>query len=129
VKGLVRADPLIHRHWQIARGLQGSASARRSRRGGRDFFTAAARLARLRVTAAVEPAGVARTAGAGARLDGALAGAGVRAIVAEADRSTTATGRGSATGTRGRGSSRARPRAPRRPRRPGSGDAHRARRP
>ena len=86
VKGLVRADPLIHRHWQIARGLQelGLRPGDRVAVAG-DFFTAGwARLARLRVTAAVEPAAAsARSAGAGARLDGALAGAGVRAIVAE----------------------------------------------
>jgi hypothetical protein len=88
VKGLIRLDPLIHRHWQIARGLQalGLRPGDRVAVAG-DFFTAGwARLARLRVTAAVEP-GVAtdHRAGADARLDAALARAGVRAIVAEGE--------------------------------------------
>jgi len=86
VKGLVRGDPLIHRHWEIARGLQGlglQAGDRVAVAG--DFFTAGwARLARLRVTAAVEMGATsAPIAGADARLDAALARAGVRAVVAE----------------------------------------------
>jgi hypothetical protein len=86
VKGLVRSDPLIHRHWEIARGLQalGLQPGDRVAVAG-DFFTAGwARLARLRVTAAVEPrAPSAPIAAADARLDTALARAGVRAVVAE----------------------------------------------
>ena len=86
VKGLLRGDPLIHRHWQIARSLQelGLQPGDRVAVAG-DFFTAGwARLARLRVTAAVEPAAAGpRSADADVRLDGALAGAGVRAVVAE----------------------------------------------
>jgi hypothetical protein len=85
VKGLVRGDPLIHRHWEIARGLQalGLQPGDRVAVSG-DFFTAGwARLARLRVTAAVEPVAARERAGADARLDGALARAGVRAVVAE----------------------------------------------
>src|SRR4030095_4573094 len=100
VKGLVRGDPLIHRHWEIARGLQalGLQPGDRVAVAG-DFFTAGgaapaawagafftagwARRARLRVTAAVEPvAATASVAGAGV-LDAALARAGVRAVVAE----------------------------------------------
>jgi hypothetical protein len=86
VKGLVRGDPLIHRHWEIARGLQalGLQPGARVAVAG-DFFTAGwARLARLRVTVAVEPVAATKAvAGADARLDAALARAGVRAVVAE----------------------------------------------
>jgi len=85
VKGLVRGDPWIHRHWEIARGLMelGLRPGDRVAVSG-DFFTAGwARLARLRVIAAVEPMRATERAGADARLDAALARADVRAIVAE----------------------------------------------
>jgi hypothetical protein len=85
VKGLVRGDPLIHRHWEIARGLQalGLQPGDRVAVAG-DFFTAGwARLARLRVTAAVEPVAATVPVAGAAPLDAALARAGVRAVVAE----------------------------------------------
>ena len=84
VKGLLRGDPLIHRHWQIARSLQELGLQPGDRVAvACDFFTAGwARLARLRVTAAIEPTAQ-RTADADVRLDTALAAAGVRAVVAE----------------------------------------------
>src|SRR5258705_3509123 len=84
VKGLVRADPLIHRHWQIARGLQelGLRPGDRVAVAG-DFFTAGrGRPARLRATRARGPTGRAeRTPRARARLDPAPAGGGGRGVV------------------------------------------------
>jgi hypothetical protein len=86
VKGLLRGDPFIHRHWQIARSLRelGLQPGDRVAVAG-DFFTAGwARLARLRVTAAVERVALTpRTADGDVRLDAALAAVGVRAVVAE----------------------------------------------
>jgi hypothetical protein len=88
VKGLTRGDPALHRHWTIARGLAalGVAPGDRVAVLG-DFFSAGwARLARVRVTAAIDPfpgAIVATGAPDADRLGAALTAAGVRAVVSD----------------------------------------------
>ena len=130
VKGLVRGDPLIHRHWQIARGLQEPRpSTRRPRRGGRRLLHgglgAPGASARDRGRRDGRRVGADRRRGCSTRCGAGRGPACVR-WWPRAARWTMPDGPGSATGTRGRAWS---PAWRRGRRRPGCGDAHRARRP